>query len=45
VKTGHDAIVLTDKERIIQIGNNLLSPDFITFLRHYMAQNENQRVT
>ena len=25
VKTGHDAIVLTDKERIIQIGNNLLS--------------------
>ena len=21
------------------------SPDFITFLRHYMAQNENQRVT
>lgn len=24
VKTGHDAIVLTDKERIIQIGNNLL---------------------
>lgn len=22
-----------------------IRPDFITFLRHYMAQNENQRVT
>ena len=25
VKNGNDAVVLTDKERIIQIGNNLLS--------------------
>lgn len=25
VKNGTDAVVLTDKERIIQIGNNLLS--------------------
>ena len=25
VKDGSDAIVLTDKERILQIGNNLLS--------------------
>ena len=27
-----------------QLGDNLI-PDFITFLRHHIAHNDNQRVT
>ena len=43
VKTGHDAIVLTDKERIIQIGNNLLS-NAVKFNEKMLRDEEMERM-
>ena len=38
-------IELPYKHKIFVTGNHDLCPDFITFLRHHIAHNDNQRVT